>query len=281
MSGRAKQQDRANDFLDLHHVERIFVLPNAWDVASAMIFTHEGFPAIGTTSAGIAASLGYADGQNLSFDENLKVVERIARNTVLPVSADFESGYGSEPEAVGQRALALLNAGAVGLNIEDRVGIDDGELVDTALHEEKIRSIRKFADGAGVHLLINARTDAFLVDGARKKSLCDAIERGNAYADAGADCIFIPDTGDLGRADIKTLAAEINAPINVIAGATMPCMAELQELGVSRVSLGPRPMRVVLGLLRDIAREINSKGSFELMSRETISYSEINSWFAT
>jgi 2-methylisocitrate lyase-like PEP mutase family enzyme len=280
MSERTSQLDKASRFLDLHHAKSTFVLPNAWDVASAMIFAHEGFPAIGTTSAGIAASLGYADGQKMSFEENLEVVERIVCNTDLPVSADFESGYGEDLEELATRALTLVRAGVVGLNIEDRVNFADDRLVESSLHEEKIKAIRRSGDQFGLQIVINARTDAYLLGDVPQKSLREAIKRGNAYVDAGADCVFIPDAGNLTQDDIKILVNEIDAPINVIAGATMPCVADLQALGVARVSLGPRPMRIVLGLLRDIASEIRSQGTFERMSNESISYDEINAWFS-
>jgi len=280
MSERASQQHKANDFLKMHHAESVFVLPNAWDVASAMIFVHEGYSAIGTTSAGIAASLGYADGQQMTLSENREVVERIVQHTDLPVSADFESGYGETLEGLAQRALTLLLAGAVGLNIEDRLSFVEDRLVDSGLHQDKIRVIRNVANEHGFQLVINARTDAYLLGDDSEKSLRQAIKRGNAYVDAGADCVFIPDTGNLNREDIETLVEEIDAPINVIAGATTPCLADLQEIGVSRVSLGPRPMRAVLSLLRDVAAEIRSKGTFELMSNESISYDDINEWYS-
>ncbi len=280
MSERTSQLGKASRFLDLHHTESTFVLPNAWDVASAIIFAHEGFPAIATTSAGIAASLGYADGQKMSFGENLEVVERIVRNTDLPVSADFESGYGEDLEELATRALTLVRAGVVGLNIEDRLNFADDRLVESSLHEEKIKAIRRSTDQPGLRIVINARTDAYLLGDTPEKSLREAIKRGKAYVDAGADCVFIPDAGNLTQDDIKILVNEIDAPINVIAGATMPCLADLQALGVARVSLGPRPMRIVLGLLRDIASEIRSRGTFERMSNESISYDEINAWFS-
>jgi 2-methylisocitrate lyase-like PEP mutase family enzyme len=131
----------------------------------------------------------------------------------------------------------------------------------------------------GIHLVINARTDVFLVSDDYTKSLRFAIERGNAYKEAGADCIFIPDNGDLDKQSITTLVNEINAPINIIAGATTPPIAELQDVGVSRVSVGPRPMRAVLTLLRNIAEELIVKGTYQLMSESSISYSDINQWF--
>ena len=279
MSRTVNQKEQAETFLGLHHGENIFVLPNAWDVASAMIFINEGYSAIGTTSAGIAASLGYSDGQNMSFRENLEVIERIVSSTSLPVSADFESGYADDANSVAMNALELIDVGVAGLNIEDAPGTSDSMLLDISHQQDKIRAIRETADNAGVRIVINARTDTYLVSDSSGNCLVESVERGNAYVDAGADCVFIPDTGNMLEAEVKTLAAEIQVPINVIAGASMPCLDELQSLGVSRVSLGPRPMRAALGLLREIAREISLKGSFELMSDESISYNDVNSWF--
>ena len=256
------------------------MLPNAWDAASAMIFVHEGFRAIGTTSAGIAASLGYADGERMTSAENLEVARRIINQTDLPVSVDFESGYAHDADGVARGALALIQAGAVGLNIEDSPKDSQTALSEISLQQDKIRAIRETAEKTGVRLVINARTDAYLLGDTTKDSLRESIRRGNAYVEAGADCVFVPDMDNLESSDIKCLAAEIDAPINVIAGASMPGLAKLQELGVSRVSLGPRPMRALLGLLREIAQEIRSQGSFELMSNDSISYAEVNSWFS-
>ena len=274
------QNDRAISFLSQHHAPEVLVLPNAWDAASAMIFVHEGFRAIGTTSAGIAASLGYADGERMTSAENLEVTRRIINQTDLPVSVDFESGYAHDADGVARGALALIQAGAVGLNIEDSPKDSQTALSEISHQQDKIQAIRETAESVGVRMVINARTDAYLLGDTTEKSLRESIKRGNAYVAAGADCVFVPDMGNLGSSDIKCLAAEIDAPINVIAGASMPGLAKLQELGVSRVSLGPRPMRAVLGLLREIAREIRSQGSFELMSNESISYAEVNSWFS-
>ncbi len=275
----SSQQEKAARFRAMHLSPDIFVLPNAWDVASAMIFILEGFESIGTTSAGIAASLGYADGQRMTFEANLEVIGRIVKNTDLPVSADFESGYSDDVDDVAKASLKLLRAGAVGLNIEDSPSAPDTALKDVSLQQEKIRAIRDVGETAGIPLLLNARTDTFLVGDEPGKSLHESIARGNAYVEAGADCVFVPDTGNLDERAIKALVAEVNAPINVIAGATMPNLEILQDMGVSRVSLGPRPMRVLLSKLRDIAHEIQTQGSFEQMSSESITYGDVNSWF--
>jgi 2-methylisocitrate lyase-like PEP mutase family enzyme len=274
-----RQKQKANDFLALHHARSILILPNAWDVISGKIFELEGFKAIGTTSAGIAATLGYADGQKITLTENIEVVRHIVNNTHLPVSADIEAGYDTSVEGVVKAAEAVLNVAAVGLNLEDGTGNPDTPLFEKSLQQEKIRAIREMSVARGIHLVINARTDVFLVSDDYTKSLRFAIERGNAYKEAGADCIFIPDNGDLDKQSITTLVNEINAPINIIAGATTPPIAELQDVGVSRVSVGPRPMRAVLTLLRNIAEELIVKGTYQLMSESSISYSDINQWF--
>ena len=273
------QKQKATDFLALHHAPTILLLPNAWDVASAKIFALEGFKVIGTTSAGIAATLGYADGQQMSLAENMEVVRRIVRSTTLPVSADIEAGYAASIEGVVKAAHAVLNVGAVGLNLEDGTGDPAAPLFDKALQQEKLKAIREMAVAKGIHLFINARTDVYLVDDKSTQSLRGAIDRGNAYKEAGADCVFVPDMGTLDKQAIAILVKEIDAPLNIVAGATTPPIPELQDIGVSRVSVGPRPMRAVLSLLRKIAQELMTAGTYELMSQSSISYSEVNQWF--
>jgi 2-methylisocitrate lyase-like PEP mutase family enzyme len=279
MINREKQKQKADDFLALHHAPSILILPNAWDVASAKIFELEGFKAIGTTSAGIAATLGYADGQNMSLAENMEVVQRIANNTTRPLSADIEAGYATTIEGVVKAANAVLNVGAVGLNIEDSTGDPTAPFFDQALQQDKIKAIREMSAVQGIHLVINARTDVIMFQGESPQTLREAIDRGNAYREAGADCIFVPDVGNLDNKTIPILLKEIDAPINIIAGATTPSILELQKMGVARVSVGPRPMRAVLSLLRKIAKELMTTGTYALMTESSITYSEVNQWF--
>jgi len=274
-----RQKQKAADFLALHHAPTILILANAWDVASAKIFEIEGFKAIGTTSAGISSTLGYADVQKMSLSENMEVVQRIVNSTALPVSADIEAGYATSIEGVVKAARAVLDIGAVGLNLEDSTGDPAIPFFDTALQQDKIKAIRDMAAAQGIHLVINARTDVIMFQDESPKTLRDAIYRGNAYREAGADCIFVPDVGNLDKKTIPILVKEIDAPINIIAGATTPTILELQEMGVSRVSLGPRPMRSALSQLRRIAKELMTTGTYELMSETSITYSEVNQWF--
>ena len=275
-----QQKQMADDFLALHHTPTILLLPNAWDVASAKVFELEGFKAIATTSAGIAATLGYPDGQRMSLIENLEVVQRMINHTTLPVSVDIEAGYATSIAGVVKAAQAVLGAGAVGLNLEDGTGDPTTPLFEKALQQEKIKAIREMSMAKGIHLVINARTDVVMINGDSPKGLREAIDRGNAYKEAGADCIFVPDVGNLDKKSIAMLVKEIDAPVNILAGATTPPIAELQEISVARVSVGPRPMRAVLSLLRKIAKELITTGTYKLMSESSISYSEVNQWFS-
>ena len=275
------QKERAEAFLALHHAPPVLILGNAWDVSSAKVFELEGFKAVGTTSAGIAATLGYPDGQQMSLAETIAVVERIVCHVDIPVSADIEAGYATSIEGAVAAAREVLRVGAVGLNIEDSTGDPAHPFFDLALQQEKIRAIRAMASTEDIRLVINARTDGYMIDDAAPAvRLRRAIERGNAYREAGADCIFVPDMGDLDSTTVTLLVKEIDAPLNVIAGANMPPIPELEALGVARVSLGPRHMRVMLTLLRTIAQELLTTGTYEHMRTSTISYGDVNRWFA-
>src|SRR5262252_4587201 len=157
-----EQARKAEAFRNLHHGPKLLLLPNAWDVASARILEEAGHPAIATTSAGIAYSLGYADGQNISRDEMLSVVARIARAVRVPVTADLESGYGSTAKEISETARAAIEAGAVGMNLEDLSGSEQNPLLELSMQIEKIRAVRETAAAMGVPFVLNARTDVFL-----------------------------------------------------------------------------------------------------------------------
>ncbi len=188
--------DKAARLRALHHGPPILVLPNAWDAASARVFEAEGFPAIATSSAGVAAALGYPDGGIVPTREMIEAVARIARAVKVPVTADIEHAYGTTPDAVAEVVLRVIAAGAVGINIEDFVP-DATELEPISLQVDKIKTIAKAAATAGVRVVINARTDVFLrALGAPESRLSVAIERGRAFLAAGADCVFVPGVRD-------------------------------------------------------------------------------------
>ena len=274
---------RAERFRALHQAPPILLLPNAWDVVSAMLYEKEGFPAVATTSAGVASAFGYPDGQKMALEEQLAVIRRIAASCSVPVSADIEAGYADDPDGVARTVAMTIEAGAVGVNLEDGKpgcgGAEGGDLFDLNEQVERIAAAREAADRSGVPLLINARTDVFLHADDSEKRIGAAVARGNAYRQAGADCIFVPDLGDLDEQTLSILVREIEAPLNVIAGTSTPPVARLEKLGVARVSFGPRPMRAVLSLLREIAREWTERGTFEKMASSTLSYEELNRWF--
>src|SRR5436309_5419402 len=178
--------DKAERLRALHHGPPIFVVPNAWDAATARLFEAEGFPAVATTSAGVAAALGYPDGGVVPAREMIEAVARIARGVQVPVTADIEHAYAASPSAVADVVLRVIAAGAVGINLEDIVpGAADLEPI--ALQVDKIRAIVKAATKAGVRLVINARTDVFLrAMGPADSRATVAIERGKAFLAAGA-----------------------------------------------------------------------------------------------
>jgi 2-methylisocitrate lyase-like PEP mutase family enzyme len=274
------QRNRADDFFNLHYAATPLILANAWDAVSAKIFELEGFKAIGTTSAGVSSSLGYSDGEKMSWEENLSAARRIITSTNLPVSIDIEAGYSNTIDGLVKNVEDILNSGAAGINLEDGSCGVSNLLTGITEQAEKIIAIRELADTRNTKLFINARTDVFLSCGDSKLiKMYNTVRRANVYAEAGADGIFVPDMGDLDTESIRILAAEIDSPLNIIAGANTPPIPKLAELGVARVSLGPRPMRATFELLKNISRELLDRGTFSQMTNSSITYSEVNNWF--
>jgi 2-methylisocitrate lyase-like PEP mutase family enzyme len=256
------QQQKAHAFRALHRGPKILLLPNIWDVASARVIEEAGYPALATTSAGIAFSLGYPDGEKISREEMLARVARIVRAVKVPVTADVEAGYGNLPEDAALTAQAVIAAGAVGMNFEDATNDAQHPLVDLALQLEKIRAIREAALKAGVLLVLNARTDVYLAGvGAPETRYDETVRRLLAYRDAGADCVFAPGLRD--SATISRLVRDVQCPLNILAGPGSPSVPELEKMGVARVSLGSSPMRATLGLLSRLANELKTKGTYE------------------
>lgn len=247
----------------------MLVLPNAWDAGSARIFVEAGFPALATTSAGIAFSLGYPDGEVIERDEMLAAVERITRRIDVPITADMEAGYGPKPEAVAKTARGVLDAGAVGMNLEDRIG--EEPLLDFALAVERVRAARETSKD----LVINARTDAF---SRNMGGFAEAVRRGNAFRQAGADSVFVPFVGDAGT--IERLVREIPAPLNILGAPNAPSLKEMASLGVRRVTFGSAPMRATLGLVRRMAREWKEKGTYGTLDAYGIPFAELQKLFA-
>jgi 2-methylisocitrate lyase-like PEP mutase family enzyme len=267
------QNEKAEFFRALHRGPEILVLPNSWDCASARIFEQAGFPAIGTTSAGIAFSLGYSDGQRIPRDLMLATVGRISAAVALPVTADLESGYGD----VVASTVGLIAAGAVGLNLED-VDHDSQALTPIRAQIEKITTVRRTAARLGVNIVINARTDVFLAQIGEPSTRFDrACERLQAYIAAGADCIFLPGVAD--ESTIRRAVEILNFPLNILAGVNLPTIPRLRELGVARVSIGSGIMRAILGLTRRIAQELKHSGTYTALLEGTLPFAEANALF--
>lgn len=274
---KASQCRKAERFRELHRGPGILVLGNAWDAASARILELAGAPAIGTTSAGVAWSLGFPDGQRLSRDLLLEAVGRIVAAVEVPVTADIEAGYGVTATEVSETVRRIIGAGAVGVNLEDGIDPTSARLVPEGVLVEKIAAIRNVARTEGVPLFVNARTDVYFLPGEAEARLAEAVRRGRAYVGAGADGFFAPGIAD--PAEIERLAREIAAPLNVYAFAGVPPAKVLERLGVRRVSVGCGPMQATLGLLRRIAGELFTAGTYPAFTEGALSVGEINGMF--
>jgi 2-methylisocitrate lyase-like PEP mutase family enzyme len=269
-----EQRQKAETLRALHSDSSPLVLVNVWDVASALIIEEVGFAAIATTSAGIAFSKGYPDGQKIHPDAMMAEVARIAEAVKVPVTADAEAGYGDSPDHAARTARLVIQAGAVGMNFEDATGRSDQPLMDQSLQVERIHAIREAATKLGVPLVLNARTDVYLLQvGSPAKRYDEAVKRLGAYRDAGADCVFLPGVRDLPT--IARVVSDLGCPVNILAGPGSPSITELTAAGVKRISLGSGPMRATLGLLRRLAQEVNAQGTYSLMDSSP-SHAEIN-----
>ena len=259
------QINKAQALRKMHDRSAILLLPNAWDAGSARLFAQRGFAAIATTSAGVAWSLGYADGEQAPLAEVLAAIARITRVTGLPVTADIETGYGEAPADVAATVRAVIAAGAVGINLEDgRPG--HGPLRPIEEAAARIRAAREAADAAGVPIVINARVDNWMQHDAAAPAerLADAVQRARAYLAAGADCIYPIGLDD--RATLAALVQAIDAPVNVAAGPGVPDLAELARLGVARVSTATRLATLALAAVDQAAGAMLESGRFDSLA---------------
>jgi 2-methylisocitrate lyase-like PEP mutase family enzyme len=261
------QKAKAELFRSLHAGPEILVLPNAWDAVSARIVEAEGFPAVATSSAGVAAVLGYPDGQQIPRSEMLFLLGKITRTVIVPVTADVEAGYDDPVNT----ALDVISSGAVGMNLED---MTDHKLIPLEEQLVVIRAIRDASDSEGVPLVLNARTDIFLAhDGDPATRFDRAVERLNAFHDAGADCLFAPGVTD--AETIGRLVGAVKGPLNILVMAGSPSIPELKRLGVRRASLGSGTSRVSLGALQKFARQIRDQGTFTPLDADAVSYQDV------
>jgi len=269
-----EQQRKAETLARLHSGAVPLLLVNVWDSASARMIEQAGFPAIATTSAGIAFAHGFPDGQKIHPDQMMAAIARIADAVSVPVTADVEAGYGTTPESAARTAAHVISSGAVGMNFEDATGDRRQPLADLSLQRERIHAIREMAKKLGVRLVLNARTDVYLLEvGEAPKRYDETVRRLRAFRDAGADSVFVPGLGD--GAAIARLVKDLDCPVNILAAPGGLSVGELGRLGVKRISLGSGPMRSSLGLLRRLAEEVRNSGTYTNMNGAP-SHAEMN-----
>lgn len=273
----AEQHAKAVAFRELHRGPKILVLPNAWDCVSARLFENAGFPAIATTSGGIAAVLGYPDGQHISANEMLQMAGRIAQTVSVPVTADLEAGYVTTPRDVAEIIREAIEAGLVGANIEDGRG-PNKPLASIAYQTEMIKAVRDVAAICNIPFVLNTRVDVYLYGTGDASSRFDeALQRARAYRDAGADCIFL-----MGLRDgeiIARLVHELGCPVNIMAGHGAPPISELEKMGVARVTFGTGLSRATLPLVQKMAREIRATGDCDALSQTEFTHADVNALF--
>jgi 2-methylisocitrate lyase-like PEP mutase family enzyme len=269
-----RTHDRADRFRGLHAGDDVLRLANAWDVPTARLVAAAGATAIATTSAGVAWSLGVPDGDRVEPAIAIDRIREIVAAVDLPVSADIEGGFATTADGVRDTVGRVIDAGAVGINIEDATHGDEAPLRPSGEQADRVAAARAAADAAGVPLFVNARTDTYLLAvGPEAGRLRDTLDRAAAYVEAGADGVFVP--GVVDPETIVALAEGIDAPLNILVGPGSPTVDELRDLGVARVSLGSAIVRAAYGLARRGAIELLREGTYTSL-RDELPYPEVN-----
>lgn len=266
------RMNTVDQFIRLHQQTKPLHLPNAWDAASAKIIEELGAPAIATTSAGVAWSLGYPDGYKMSATLNAQVAQRIVRVITIPLSVDFENGYSDDPSVVAEHVKRLLDAGVAGINIED--GRDSPELL-----ARKIEAIRRAAERYGSKLFINARTDVYLAALVPEADrVRETIKREKHYADAGASGLFVPviTNGE----EIARIAENTTLPLNIMAMPGLPKADRLADLGVKRVSAGTGVAQVSWQTVARVAKAFLTDGDSAVFAQEAMSIGKLQGLFS-
>ncbi|HEX5020957.1 MAG TPA: isocitrate lyase/phosphoenolpyruvate mutase family protein [Candidatus Binatia bacterium] len=259
----AAANEKSRKLRDLVRAPEILIMPGAYDVLSALLFEQMGFKAIQGTSGGIAAAVGYLDGEAMSRDQFIELSGNFAAAVSVPFNADGERGYGDE-NGVRDTVRALVARGVAGMNLEDGAAKGKGGLVELPEQLRKIKAVMETKRELGSEFFLNARVDSFhAMPDDPKRALHEAIHRGNAYAEAGGDCIFYL---FLHSAEtIGTVAKEVQAPISILAGPQSPSVKELQDLGVARVSYGSGFTKAAITATKRLAQEILEKGTCNML----------------
>jgi 2-methylisocitrate lyase-like PEP mutase family enzyme len=268
----ASPANTVNTFRDLHRAG-CFVIPNPWDVGSARVLAQLGFPALATTSSGLAWSLGQPD-NHVPLAEALRHFHAIAESVSIPVNADFEGGFAIAPEDVAANVTAAVRTGIAGLSVEDSTGDPASPLFPFELAVDRIRASRRAIDDSGTGVLLTARSEGFLVG---RPDLEETIRRLRAYAEAGADCLYAP--GLRAMPDIKAMIdAVAPKPVNVLVGSDFATVTDLAALGVRRVSVGGALARAAWTGFLDAAKEIADHGTFSRLGRSVV-FADLNRLF--
>jgi 2-methylisocitrate lyase-like PEP mutase family enzyme len=258
------------------HESGCFVLPNPWDVGTALYLSQLGFKALATTSAGYAFSRGLPDDVSaISLDAMIEHIREVVEATPLPVNADFQNGYADEPSGVARNVALCIATGVAGLSIEDSTGNSETPLYEDRLAVERIGAARKAIDDSGVPIVLTARCEAWLVG--HVDAFRVAVDRLVAYAETGADCLYAP-----GVREPEQIAAIVKAvspkPINVLVSSPGLTVSQLQDLGVRRISVGAALARVAWGAFARAAQSIAATGSFDAFG-DALSFAELNGVF--
>ena len=270
-----EQRILADKFQNLHGGKDMFLLPNIWDAGSACIFEKQGFDALATTSAGIAYSLGYPDGEKISFNDLLFIVKSITRRIKIPLSVDFERGYGETLKEFKEFSRILLENGVSGLNIED--GRPDGTLDGIDIMRDKIEILLELKKELNLNFVINARTCTYwLKIGDKNERLQTAVERGSIFKKSGADSVFIPGVEDEKTAE--QLVKSIDIPLNFLINSGLCDFDTYRKLGAKRITLGSGTVRYIMDQLINIALDIK-KGDVSKLIENTFTYIKANQYF--
>ena len=265
--------DRCSVFRQLH-ASGCFVMPNPWDRGSAHVLAQLGFPALATTSAGFAWSMGRAD-NGVTLAEALTHLRAIAESVDIPVNADFEGGFAIEPGEVGVNVASAATTGVAGISIEDSTGDPSRPLFDFALSVDRVRAARGALDASASSVVLTARSEGFIVG---RPDLDETVRRLVAYAEAGADCLYAP--GIRATADIVAVVQAVAPkPVNVLVGSDFTTVSDLAALGVRRISVGGALARVAWAGFLTAATEIAGRGTFAGLSKAT-PFAELNQQFA-
>ncbi|PKA39578.1 2-methylisocitrate lyase [Rhizobium sullae] len=267
-------EDKRTAFRKLHEAPGAFIIPNPWDIGTARILAALGFPALATTSAGMAFSLGVAEGA-VSREDTLDHCRSIVAATLLPVSADLEKGFGDSPESAAETIQAAANVGLAGCSLEDHTGRLDDPIYDFTQAVERIEAAVEARRSLSHDFVLTARCENFLWG---RADLDDTIRRLHAFEKAGADVLYAPGLHDLGT--IRLVCEAVTKPVNVVMG--MPgatfCVAELAEAGVKRISVGSGLARLAFGTFVNAAREMRSAGTFHF-SDQAVGFAELEGFF--